>query len=75
MKKYLTAAFLLVMTLFLCACGADVNSTVTVNPDESGERVMVMTISKNDLKMAGKFKNPCQIAQTLYFILCFPLAV
>ena len=56
MKKYLTAAFLLVMTLFLCACGADVNSTVTVNPDESGERVMVMTISKNDLKMAGKFK-------------------
>ena len=55
MKKYLTAAFLLVMTLFLCACGADVNSKVTINPDESGERVMVMTISKNDLRFAGKF--------------------
>ena len=54
MKKYLTAAILLALTLFLCACGADVNSAVTVNPDGSGERVMVMTVSKSDLKLVGK---------------------
>ena len=35
----------------------------------------IKKVSETQKKLAGNFKNPCQIAQTLYFILRFPLAV
>ncbi len=54
MKKYLLSALLLIMVLFLSACGCEVNSVVTVNPDESGTRVMELTIPKTEIKTYGK---------------------
>ena len=54
MKKYVISALLVIMVLFLCGCGCEVNSQVTVFPDESGLRIMELTIPKSEIKTYGK---------------------
>ena len=53
-KRILVVALFGIMLAFLTACGADVDATVRLNRDGSGERVMEVTIPKTEMRLYGK---------------------
>ncbi len=48
MKKYLLLCYMTLCLFILAGCGGNLISTVNLNDDESGSRVMTLTISKED---------------------------
>ena len=53
-KRILIVLLFAAMAIFLTACGVDVDATVKLNRDGSGERIMVLTMPKNELLILGK---------------------
>ena len=48
-KRILIVLLFAAMAIFLTACGVDVDATVKLNRDGSGERIMVLTMPKNEM--------------------------
>ena len=53
-KRILIVLLFAAMAIFLTACGVDVDATVKLNRDGSGERIMVLTMPKNEMLLLGK---------------------
>lgn len=56
-KRILIVFLFAAMAVFLTACGVDVDATVKLNRDGSGERIMVLTMPKNEMILLGKINT------------------